>query len=114
MWRDLPHPSTSFRWVKPAASLKPDARIPDGITRDSGFRWVKPAASLKRAQTGTTGVTPDPCFRWVKPAASLKPGTLASAKAAALRKFPLGKTGGLIEARRGSRWWSPPCRVSAG
>ena len=45
-----------FRWVKPAASLKPPLELPR-------FRWVKPAASLKPTER---------CFRWVKPAASLK------------------------------------------
>ena len=84
-----------FRWVKPAASLKPvPARVGEGVKHR--FRWVKPAASLKRwpfplpppgrseFPLGKTGglieAQPDQCdaregnggFRWVKPAASLK------------------------------------------
>ena len=38
------------------------------------------------------------CFRWVKPAASLKPVVLLALAAGAVSVFPLGKTGGLIEA----------------
>ena len=38
------------------------------------------------------------CFRWVKPAASLK--RLLRAAGAPQHAFPLGKTGGLIEAQR--------------
>ena len=41
--------STRFRWVKPAASLKP--HLPIGALHVvQGFRWVKPAASLKQDQ----------------------------------------------------------------
>ena len=38
-----------FRWVKPAASLKPEERPANTSESEFGFRWVKPAASLKRA-----------------------------------------------------------------
>ena len=37
----------------------------------ASFRWVKPAASLKRWHRGGGSVAVV-CFRWVKPAASLK------------------------------------------
>ena len=43
------------------------------------------------------------CFRWVKPAASLKHAERREGQHGQRRKFPLGKTGGLIEAYR-----SPP------
>ena len=117
-----------FRWVKPAASLKPV--ISGGpAAAASGFRWVKPAASLKRRDRlvppytsssahafplGKTGgliearriVTVQPSgiavgrFRWVKPAASLKPPAPSCRVCPAPSGwFPLGKTGGLIEAQ---------------
>ena len=56
-------------------------------------------------------------FRWVKPAASLKPPSCSRACARRSVMFPLGKTGGLIEALtpverraarpRGFRWVKP-------
>ena len=38
------------------------------------------------------------CFRWVKPAASLKPSSFGFRRLSSGWWFPLGKTGGLIEA----------------
>ena len=40
-------------------------------------------------------------FRWVKPAASLKRRWPPAPRPTAYRSFPLGKTGGLIEALAG-------------
>ena len=37
----------SFRWVKPAASLKHQKACPAQSKHGTRFRWVKPAASLK-------------------------------------------------------------------
>ena len=65
----------SFRWVKPAASLKPDLGPPGRVLRRPRFRWVKPAASLKRTATARSSDRQH-------------------------QAFPLGKTGGLIEAPR--------------
>ena len=49
-----------------------------------------------------------PRFRWVKPAASLKRVRANRGTVAVRQGFPLGKTGGLIEARNGSAVL--PCR----
>ena len=89
----------SFRWVKPAASLKPG--VPRLALRRPipRFRWVKPAASLKLAEDIDTSAVPVG-FRWVKPAASLKPSGSGRSAVPRFRQFPLGKTGGLIEAQR--------------
>ena len=63
-----------------------------------GFRWVKPAASLKQ----TFARLVFPCLRGFPLG---KTGGLIEARAWLTRayrrdtKFPLGKTGGLIEAR---------------
>ena len=86
------------------------------------FRWVKPAASLKRAQTQPRRWRA-PCFRWVKPAASLKRGVLWY-RDAPVGGFPLGKTGGLIEAAAsggivpgacaGFRWVKPAASLKRG
>ena len=86
----------SFRWVKPAASLKHDLSLrqvalfhqfPLGKTGGlieafvvqtynevslASFRWVKPAASLKREKVPLHITVLSSGFRWVKPAASLK------------------------------------------
>ena len=60
-----------FRWVKPAASLKP-CKSTSTVASCLGFRWVKPAASLKLGAYGSASGFVDDGFRWVKPAASLK------------------------------------------
>ena len=88
-----------FRWVKPAASLKPRLRRRPSRTARPSFRWVKPAASLKLLRQYRTVFIFVPSFRWVKPAASLKLNQIRSTMAP-YGKFPLGKTGGLIEAPR--------------
>ena len=62
------------------------------------FRWVKPAASLKHLAVAKVTPPRDAGFRWVKPAASLKLGCRLVGRNVLLG-FPLGKTGGLIEAR---------------
>ena len=92
-------PSLSFRWVKPAASLKPpcdrydrrglDRMFPLGktgglieanlnlfsiVSAVISFRWVKPAASLKPLTPLLARAIMPASFRWVKPAASLKLG----------------------------------------
>ena len=68
--RAQPARGTCFRWVKPAASLKPCPRVYT-VRPTLCFRWVKPAASLKLGEP--VGVAQRvPGFRWVKPAASLK------------------------------------------
>ena len=66
-----------------------------------GFRWVKPAASLKRHSAERRQHRPAISFRWVKPAASLKHRNM-SRFGASIGAFPLGKTGGLIEASAGT------------
>ena len=67
-----------------------------------GFRWVKPAASLKRRERwGDERMYT--CFRWVKPAASLKHRIGGGKGGNIVAQFPLGKTGGLIEARTARR-----------
>ena len=62
------------------------------------FRWVKPAASLKRLESIFSRNFLGASFRWVKPAASLKQNHLKNLFLSHLLLFPLGKTGGLIEA----------------
>ena len=62
----------SFRWVKPAASLKLAATSVEPLPMNGCFRWVKPAASLKRVRVRRNGTRRSIGFRWVKPAASLK------------------------------------------
>ena len=62
----------SFRWVKPAASLKRRYSNPHYWVLSFCFRWVKPAASLKRLDGCTRTGHNARSFRWVKPAASLK------------------------------------------
>ena len=48
-------------------------------------------------------------FRWVKPAASLKRRIADWRRTATRKGFPLGKTGGLIEAPlHSSQWWMVP------
>ena len=64
-----------------------------------GFRWVKPAASLKRNDVLHLASYKQVSFRWVKPAASLKLDQAQQLDFLGVRVgFPLGKTGGLIEA----------------
>ena len=62
------------------------------------FRWVKPAASLKPHSCIVMARSVCTRFRWVKPAASLKQIDLQVRRVGLPRPFPLGKTGGLIEA----------------
>ena len=78
-----------------------------------GFRWVKPAASLKHGHPADDLSTPEGSFRWVKPAASLKQRHEVELHEALLL-FPLGKTGGLIEAPRHRRQNEVEGQVSAG
>ena len=105
-------PLPCFRWVKPAASLKQNnSPVPMGVL--DSFRWVKPAASLKPSSFGFGGSHPGGGFRWVKPAASLKrrdPGDAAGPQV----QFPLGKTGGLIEAYIMAILFNISFEVSAG
>ena len=100
---------TSFRWVKPAASLKPVGSAGYAVGAAECFRWVKPAASLKPQRAPPCRASACSCFRWVKPAASLKQADLR-ADGAGVRRFPLGKTGGLIEAHHRSSTSQPIAR----
>ena len=53
---------------------------------------------MKRLQRAVLRLPAAGRFRWVKPAASLKRGTAGSFLGELAGGFPLGKTGGLIEA----------------
>ena len=77
-------------------------------TENPGFRWVKPAASLKLRFLPSNPILPRSCFRWVKPAASLKRGPARRLRPSP-NGFPLGKTGGLIEALNA---WTPTANSS--
>ena len=78
--------------------MKPGYPAAHGNDVVAGFRWVKPAASLKRNRKPRGLGLGDQRFRWVKPAASLKRLNTITGWFCMAGMFPLGKTGGLIEA----------------
>ena len=78
------------------------------------FRRVNPAASLKRDAGHLVLRRILQRFRRVNPAASLKHTPASAAPAPARRRFPPGKSGGLIEAARSPELNSAFIGVSAG
>ena len=92
-----------FRWVKPAASLKHDLGVRQEVRQLVGFRWVKPAAS---EATGSLALpSPMQGFPLGKTGGLIEAYVCPVSREpsfAPLRPFPLGKTGGLIEAAIGA------------
>ena len=87
-----------FRWVKPAASLKPGWVVVVAVGMVPLFPLGKTGGLIEAPNAMNAPSSYPPCFRWVKPAASLKRTIAGSSMLPVSTGFPLGKTGGLIEA----------------